>query len=189
MSKNNTVRNDLFDKNSGFDRGRGLVVEAAWRLTSLLFFLTPVPWPSAIRRTLLRCFGARIGKGFYIRARVNIHFPWKLEVGDNCWIGESCELLNLEPVVLGDNVALAHEVYLAAAGHNTRSRSMAYANRPINVRSGTWIATRAFVGPGVTIGSNCVVAACAVVIRDVPDNWIVAGNPARHISDRRVTEL
>ena len=66
-----------------------------------------------------------------------------------------------------DHVALAHDVYLAAASHDVRSRSMCYKNRPIMIKSGTWIATRAFVGPGVVIGKNCVIGACSVVMKDV----------------------
>ena len=87
-----------------------------------------------------------------------------------------------------DSVALAHEVYLAAGSHKINSESMAYDNKPILINSNTWVATRAFIGPGVTIGSNCVVAACSVVVKDVADNSIVAGNPARLIRQREITE-
>ena len=59
---------------------------------------------------LLRAFGARIGRGLYIRPRVNIHFPWKLSVGDHCWIGDRCELLSMAPIAIGSHTSLGHDV-------------------------------------------------------------------------------
>jgi putative colanic acid biosynthesis acetyltransferase WcaF len=182
------IRNDHFDGRS-LDRGRSKLVEMLWHLTKGIFFLSPWPWPSRLKRWILIKFGAKIGHGLYIRPRVNIHFPWKLRIGNHCWIGDSCEILNLEPITMEDHVALAHEVYLAAAGHNIRSRSMAYQNKPITIKRGSWIATRAYIGPGVTIGTNCVVAAGAIVVKDVPDHIIVGGNPAKPIGQREITEL
>jgi len=129
-----------------------------------------------------------VGKGLYIRPRVNIHFPWKLSIGDYCWIGERSEILNLEEVVLEDHAALAHDVYLAAAGHDIRSPTMEYKNRPITIERGAWLATRAFVGPGVRVGAQAVVAAGAVVVSDVPQGSIVGGNPAREIGVREVRD-
>ncbi|HEY0075047.1 MAG TPA: hypothetical protein VGB77_13160, partial [Abditibacteriaceae bacterium] len=161
------AQNSLFNSKQGLDRGASKSVEILWNITKCLIFLSPFPWPSRIKASLLRKFGAKVGKGLYIRPRVNIHFPWKLEIGDNCWIGDSCEFLNLEKIVMCDSVALAHEVYLAAGSHKINSESMAYDNKPILINSNTWVATRAFIGPGVTIGSNCVVAACSVVVKDV----------------------
>ena len=165
-------RHDSFTS-KGFQRGAPLLVEIAWIITKNFFFLSSWPWPSSLKSNLLRLFGARVGKGLYIRPRVNIHFPWKLSLGSYCWIGDRCEILNLEHVCLMDHVALAHDVYLAAASHDVRSRSMCYKNRPIMIKSGTWIATRAFVGPGVVIGKNCVIGACSVVMKDVIDDSLV----------------
>lgn len=172
---------------TGLERGRSRLVEVAWVLVRWMFFLTPLPWPNRIKAMLLRLFGAEVGVGVNIRPRVNIHFPWKLKLGNHCWIGDSCELLNLEPIVIEDNSALAHEVYLAAASHDIRSRSLRYANKPIVIRKGCWIATRAFIGPGVEIGEQSVVGACAVVVKSVPPYSVVTG-PQAEVRMRREFE-
>lgn len=182
-----TVDLSAFDGH-GLDRGRGRLIETAWWLCKVTIIQTNFPWPSGVRKALLRLFGAKIGSGFYIRPGVNIHFPWKFSAGDNVWIGDHCTILNLESVVIRDNAALAHEVYLAAAGHDIRSPYFAYANKPILVEEGVWIGTRAFVGPGVTVGRNAVVAAGAVVTTDVGESSIVAGIPARTIGIRQIRQ-
>ncbi len=177
------IRLDLFD-GSQFDRGRSRAVEALWMLVRWAFFDTAMPWPYAIKRAWLRLFGARIGRGVVIRTRVFVHYPWRLTVGDHCWIGDGTQLLSIAPITMEDHVALAHEVYLAAGGHDIRSRTMAPQHAPITIRSGTWIASRAFVGPGVTIERNVVVGAGAVVLKSVEPDVVVAGNPARVIRPR-----
>jgi putative colanic acid biosynthesis acetyltransferase WcaF len=182
------VRNDLFDPSVDLDRGRPLLVEIIWYLCKTTFFLSALPWPSSLKRLLLIAFGAKVGTGFVIRPRVNIHFPWKLRIGDHCWIGERTEILNLEEIILENHVALAHDVYLAAAGHDISSPTMAYKNRPIIIGEGTWIASRVFVNPGVTIGPGAVVVSGAVVTKDVPQDSIVGGNPAKEIGKRSLRE-
>lgn len=177
------VRLDLFD-NSGFDRGRPRWVEALWILTKWAFFVTPLPWPNGWKRLLLRVFGAKVGKGVIIRPGVNVHFPWRLSVGNHCWIGESAHLLSIAPITFEDHVALGHQVYIAAGSHDIRSATMAPQHAPVLVKTGTWIASRAFIGPGVTVRERVVVGAGAVVIKDVGPDVVVAGNPARVIRPR-----
>ena len=171
---------------SSLDRGRSRIFEALWWGARVLIVQTGAPWPSVIRARLLRIFGAKVGHSVYIRPGLRVHFPWKLEIGNNVWIGENTTILNLETVVLEDNTALAHEVYLAAAGHDIRSRSFDYANLPIRIRSGSWVATRAYIGPGVTVGPGAVVAASACVVSDVLENEIVGGVPAKVIGQREI---
>lgn len=172
----------------GLERGRPKFVEIIWRLTNLVVVQTSFPWPSAIRRAVLVAFGAKIGKGFYIRPSVKVHFPWKLTIGENVWIGEGCTLLNLEPIEIRSNAALAHEVYVSTGNHDLTRRDFPYANASVLIDSSTWIGTRAFVGSGVTIGRGAVVAAGAVVVKDV-DPWsVVGGVPARKISVRRLSD-
>ena len=102
------------------------------------------------------------------------------------WIGEGTTILNLEPVLLENDVALAHEVYIAAASHDVTDPNFRYANAPVTIRSGAWLATRAFIGPGVIVGNGAVVAACSVVVRDVDPFRIVAGSPARVVGERKI---
>jgi putative colanic acid biosynthesis acetyltransferase WcaF len=180
------VRNDLFDK-SQFDRGKPRVVEVAWYATKVLFFLSAWPWPTAIKSKLLRAFGSEVGVGLVIRPRVNIHFPWKLKIGDHCWIGERTEILNMANVTLEDHATLSHDVFLAAAGHDSSSASMAYKNRPIRIGRSAWVTTRAFIGPGVTVGEGAAIGAGAVVLQDVEPNSVMVGNPAVPVAIRRIT--
>ncbi len=70
---------------------------------------------------------------------------------------------NLEEVTLEDHVALANDMYLGAAGHETSSLIIAYKNRPLTMREGTWIARRVFANPRSTRGPGAVVTASAVV--------------------------
>jgi putative colanic acid biosynthesis acetyltransferase WcaF len=179
------IRLDRFTS-AGLQRGRPVGVEVAWLLVKRVFFASSLPWPAPLKAALLRGFGARVGVGLYLRPRVNIHFPWKLELGDHCWIGEGCEILNLEPFTMGDHSALAHFVYVAAAGHDVHSPTMAYANAPVHIGTGAWIGTRAFLGAGTRIGDYAVVAAGAVVVKDVPDRAVVAGVPATFVKERTI---
>ncbi len=177
------VRLDQFD-HSKIDRGRSRLVEMAWILVKVAFFTTNLPWSCALKRFLLRRFGAKIGAGVVLRPRLNIHFPWKLTIGDHCWLGDGCQILNIAPFEMQAQSALAHEVYIAAAGHDIYSATMAAKNEPILIKSGTWVASRAFIAGGVTIEEDCVIAAGAVVTRDVPRGSIVAGNPAMVVKER-----
>jgi putative colanic acid biosynthesis acetyltransferase WcaF len=178
------VRLDKFDKTVGLDRGRPFWYEAAWYLVKCVFFLSPVPWPTKLKRWLLVRFGARVGTGLVLRPRVNFHMPWKLVIGDHCWIGEGCEFLNLEPIVLSDHVVVSHRVYLAAGNHDWEDHTMPYRNAPITIERGAWVASCAFVGPGVTVGEHSIVGAGSVVTRSVPPWTVVQGNPATVVKAR-----
>lgn len=162
-----TVRLDLFDSSKGLDRGRRKHVEAAWYVVKMLFFLTAIPWPSRLKVALLRGFGAQIGAGVLIRPRVNIHMPWKLAVGDHCWIGEETWILNLEPVVVGSHCTISQRAFLCTGNHDYRSADMRYRNDAITVGDGAWIGAQVFVAPGVEIGAESVVQAGSVVAKSV----------------------
>jgi len=174
-----------FDSSS-LDRERSRPFEVLWWLFKLVFIQSAFPWPPSFKRLILIAFGAKIGRHVNLRPGINIHFPWKLRLGDNVWIGDRCTILNLEPVTMQSNSALAHEVYLAAAGHDITSPTFSYANKPITICSGAWIGTRAYIGPGVTVNEHAVVAAGSVVTKDVEAWQVVGGVPAKRISTRNI---
>ena len=136
--------------------------------------------------SLLRLFGGRVGQGVVIRSRVNITFPWRLEIGDHVWIGEEVLILSLAPVRLGSHVCLSQRAFLCTGTHDYRREDFALQTKPIIVEDSCWIAAQAFIGPGVTIGTGSVIAAGAVVVRDAPPGSLARGNPAEIVprSDR-----
>lgn len=154
-------------RGDGYDKGRGRFTQAAWFATQSLVFSQ---WwcPARFRAFLLRAFGAQVGEGVLIRHRVRVLWPWKLSIGDSCWIGEGAWLLNLEPIALGHDVCISQEAFLCTGSHDRHSPSFEFDNRPITVEAHAWIGARATVLRGVTVGAGAVVGACALVTRDVP---------------------
>jgi putative colanic acid biosynthesis acetyltransferase WcaF len=152
---------------AGYDKGRSRIAQAAWFATMNLVFSA---WwcPARLRVSLLRAFGARVGENVLIRHRVRVLWPWKLAVGDNCWIGEGVWILNLEPVMLGHDVCLSQESFLCAGSHDPESPTFEFDNGPISIADGAWVGARATVLRRVTIGPGVVVPAGAVIRRDLP---------------------
>lgn len=178
------MRLDLFSAAKGLDRGRSKLVEIAWYLCKCAFFLSALPWPGALKRALLRLFGARLGRGIVIKPRVNIHFPWKLTLGDHCWLGEECWLLNFEPFEIGDHVCISQRAFLCGGNHDFRAADFPYRNAPIRVQRGAWIGAGVFVAPGVTVGEYAVATAGSIVVQDLPVGQICSGNPCRPVKPR-----
>jgi len=178
------IRNDLFDPRQGSDRGRSLLVETLWYVSKCLLFLTPWPVPSAIKRSVLRWFGANVGRGVVIKPRVNVHFPWKLSIGDFAWIGEEVFILNFEPVIIGAHCCISQRVFLCTGNHDYRQVNIPYRNQPITVADGAWVGAQSFVAPGVTIGLETVIAAGSVVTRNQPEQTVCGGNPCVPIRNR-----
>lgn len=168
--------------NRDFDRGAPLWKEALWRLCQGFFFQPLWHLPSSVRVFWLRRFGAKIGRGAVIRAGVNVHFPWRLEMGEHVWLGEDVVLLNLAPIRLGSNVCVSQRAFLCTGSHDYRKPGFDLQTSPIRVGNGSWIAAMAFIGPGVEIGAGSVVAAGAVVIKPVAGGVVVAGNPAQELA-------
>jgi putative colanic acid biosynthesis acetyltransferase WcaF len=163
---------------AGYDKGRGPLTQILWFAVSGLIL---AHWwcPNAVRCTVLRWFGAEIGPGTLIRHRVRIHWPWKLVIGANTWVGEGAWILNLEPVTIGDDVCISQEALLCTGSHDRRSPTFEFDNAPIRVGDGAWIAVRATVLRGTSIGCNAVVGATALVASDVaPGTTVLAPHAA-----------
>lgn len=170
---------DLEGYKSGLDRGAPAWKEALWRLVKIPFFLFPAPLPSRLRAAILAAFGAKIGSGTVIRSGVDISFPWRFSCGDHVWLGEGAKFLTLAEICLGSHVCVSQDAFLCTGSHDFRSPQFPLIARPIRVGDGCWIAARAFVGPGATIGEGSLLAACSVAIKDVPPGHMVTGNPGK----------
>jgi putative colanic acid biosynthesis acetyltransferase WcaF len=178
------TRLDQFDGSLGLDRGRSKAFEMVWYLVKCLFFLSPLPWPTKMKCAILRAFGAKVGEGVNIKPRVNIHFPWKLELGDWCWLGEEVFLLNFEPIRIGSHACISQRVFLCGGNHDYRDPAFRYRNGTIEVGEGAWVGAQCFVGPGVEIGDEAVCAAGSIITKNLSSNHIYAGNPAKVIGIR-----
>jgi putative colanic acid biosynthesis acetyltransferase WcaF len=151
-----------------------------WFFVQHLFFKSPV-LPSNFRRLLLRLFGASVGSGVLIRRGVRVHFPWNLEIGDDCWIGEEVWFINHEKITIGSNVCISQRSMICSGGHDYRSASLRYAHKPVVIKDGAWVCLDAKVLPGVMIGECSVVSAGEIVRKSLPDYSMLVGGQVRPI--------
>jgi putative colanic acid biosynthesis acetyltransferase WcaF len=105
-------------------------------------------------------------------------------VGDGVTIGGGVQLYSVGRIFIGDGAIISQGAHLCGASHDVNSPKFYLLVGDIVIKSNAWVAAEAFIGPGVSIGSNAVVAARAVVMRDVQEGTIVAGNPARQVGLR-----
>lgn len=137
--------------------------------------------PSILRKRILIFFGAHLGNRAVLRPGIKIHFPWNLEVGDDCWIGEDVWFINHERIKIGSNVCISQRSIVCSGGHDYRSSSLNYAHKAIEIKDGAWICLDAKVLPGVTIGECSVVSAGEVVRKSLPDFTMLVGGQIRPI--------
>jgi putative colanic acid biosynthesis acetyltransferase WcaF len=178
------VRLKDFDASIGLDRGSGKVKEILWYLIKMVFFLSAMPYPTALKCFILRLFGAKVGSGVNIKPRVNIHFPWKLVIGNNVWIGEEAFLLNFEMLRIGNDVCISQRAFICGGNHDYRIPSMPYRNGPVTLEDGCWVGANCFIGPNITIGTDTIVTAGSIVTASLEDNGIYKGNPIKLIKAR-----
>jgi putative colanic acid biosynthesis acetyltransferase WcaF len=136
------------------------------------------------RRFLLRMFGAKIGRKTMIRRTSRVYYPWKFSMGELSSLGDRAEIYNLGPVTIGARVTVSQLAYVCAGTHDFTKESMPLLTPSITIEDDVWICAKAFVGPGITVHQGAVVAAAAVVVKDVAPWSIVGGNPAKFIKER-----
>jgi putative colanic acid biosynthesis acetyltransferase WcaF len=176
------VRLDLYSA-EGFDRGRSAWVEALWLLVQRVFLTSPL-WGMQLRILVLRLFGARIGRGVTIKPGVRVKFPWRLQVGNHCWIGECVWLDNLAEIRIGNHCCLSQGAYLCTGSHDWRRVRFDLVVKPIALEDEVWLAARSVVGPGVTARRGAVLSLGSVATRDLLPWHIHQGVPARPAKPR-----
>ncbi|NJN48670.1 MAG: colanic acid biosynthesis acetyltransferase WcaF [Alkalinema sp. RL_2_19] len=139
---------------------------------------------SAVKVLILRCFGATIGEGVRIKNGVRIKFPWRLTLGNHVWIGEDAWFDNLAPITVGDHACISQAVYLCTGNHDWTSPQFDLRVAPITIKAGAWVAARAVIGPGVTVGTGAILGLGSTTSRSLLPMTIYAGNPAVSLKPR-----
>ena len=190
MSDENTrqsVRLDLFD-NSWFSARRPLLTRMLWMAANEVFFATGVPWPSSFKAWVLRRFGATIGKDVIIKNRVNIKYPWNLEVGDFTWIGEGVWIDSLTTVRIGAHACLSQGCMIETGNHDWSDVRFGLLVSPVVIEDGAWAAVRSTLLPGARLSSHSVLAGGSVLSGATEPYSVYAEVPAVRARERRVSQ-
>jgi maltose O-acetyltransferase len=144
-----------------------------------------------LRLFFYRLAGAKIGPHSKIHMQARLYDPRHLSIGHDTIIGEKATLDGRRQLphshgglTIGNHVDVASEVMIWTSEHDLESETFCAIEAPVVIKDYVFIGPRAIILPGVTIGQGAVVAAGAVVTKDVPDRAIVAGIPAKIISER-----
>lgn len=152
-----------------------------WTAWSLRRVSKVGPRPIVLGNPAVDATDLEVGDDFKVwsaHRRTVISGPGRIRIGDRVFVNCGTTIIAVKEIVIGDDVALANEVYiLDSNSHGIEGKAPVEA--PVRIGDGTWVGNRAMILPGVTIGRRVVVAAGAVVTHDVPDDCLVAGNPAR----------
>ncbi len=167
--------------------GAGWLKRAIWFVINALVFLNPLFPFYGLKRGVLRLFGGKIGKGVIIKPRVNIKYPWNIEIGNHTWIGEKAWIDSLEKVTIGDNVCISQGALLLCGNHNYKRTSFDLIVGMINIEDGVWIGAGSVVGPGVVLGSHSVLTTGSVTGGHLEPYTVYQGNPAKALRTREIS--
>lgn len=158
--------------------------EASFVTKELLVKMNNSSNPTEIRDILSQITGSEIDKSVDVFTPLYINYGKHTKIGKNVFINFDCTFLDLGGITIEDSVLIAPKVSLLSEGHpippETRHSLMV---GHIHIKKNAWIGANATILQGVTIGENSVVAAGSVVSKDVPDNVIVGGTPAKIIKE------
>ena len=137
-----------------------------------------------IRQLFSKLIGRKVSDDFRVFPPFTTDFGKNIHLGENVFINSGCRFQDQGGIYIGDNVLIGHNVVLATLNHEENPKKRGnLAPAPIKIAADVWIGSNATVLPGVTIGKGAIVAAGAVVTKDVAENTVVGGIPARYIRD------
>lgn len=158
------------------------IAQACNDAKKLLLLLNSTADPSEVRSLLNQITGNEIDETTTVFTPLNINYGRHTKIGKNVFVNFDCVFLDLGGITIEDNVLIAPKVSLLSEGHPVKPGIRAtLTTGHIHIRKNAWIGAGAIIMQGVTIGENAIVAAGAVVSKDVPDNVIVGGIPAKII--------
>ncbi|RZK40031.1 MAG: sugar O-acetyltransferase [Pedobacter sp.] len=158
------------------------MMEASFATKKLLVQMNNATEPEEIRSFLSQIIGSKIDGTVNVFTPLHINYGKNINIGKNVFINFDCVFLDMGGITIEDNVQIAPKVSLLSEGHPTSIADRhSLVPKPIHIKKNAWIGANATILPGVTIGENAVVAAGSVVSKDVPDNTVVGGIPAKFL--------
>lgn len=156
-------------------------IQEALRTEQLLFKLNNAqPHTDEYDKLVKELFTGGFGEGSAIRTPVYMNLANNIHIGKNVTIMPYFKCMSAGNIYIGDNTMIALNVSVITNNHNLYER-MKITVGDIHIGKNVWIGANATILPGVNIGDNAVIGACAVVTKDVPNGAVVAGNPAKQI--------
>ncbi len=155
-----------------------------WYAVNIIFFKNPFNIFSGLKVALLKSFGASVGAGLLVKPGVNIKYPWKLTIGDHCWIGEEVWIDNLSEITMGNSVTLSQGAMLLTGSHDHTKEKFDFISFPIVLEDGVWVGAKAIVFGGVTAGSHSILGISSVAEKNLQPYIIYKGNPAVPVIER-----
>jgi putative colanic acid biosynthesis acetyltransferase WcaF len=135
----------------------------------------------------LKIFGAKIFGAPFVHQRARIQIPWNLTLEDRACLGDRANAYSLGPIIIKNAATVAQEAYLCAGTHDFDDPRLPLKTAGITIGENAFVGARAVILPGVHVGRGAVIGAGSVVTRDVPENVICAGNPAKVLRQRKKT--
>lgn len=163
-------------------RARFEAVQRAVRLSARLSDIGFDDLPG-LAAAFAELIGKPVGERFMVIPPFSTDCGVNITVGRNVFINQGCQFMDMGGLTIGDDVMIGPKVTIVTAGHPTApaERRNGITMKPVAIGNNVWIGAAATILPGVTVGDGAVIAAGAVVSRDVPANTMAAGVPARVI--------
>lgn len=141
-----------------------------------------------IRRVTFRLAGIKLGSRTAIHIGARFYEPKNISIGEGTIIGDHATLDGRASLTIGNHVDIASEVMVFNSHHDIDDPDFSPIEKPVLIGDYVFIGPRAVILPGVTLGKGAVIAAGAVVTKDVPEYMVAAGVPAKIIRPRRLTD-
>lgn len=156
------------------------MMEASFATKKLSVQMNNASEPEEIRSFLSKITETEIDETVTVFTPLHINYGKHTKIGKNVFINFDCVFLDLGGITIEDNVLIAPKVSLLSEGHPTSgTHRHSLIPKPILIKKNAWIGANSTILQGVTIGENAIVAAGSIVSKDVPDNTIVGGIPAK----------
>lgn len=181
----NAAHTKPLEGGASFSLGNRLT-RVVWMATWLVFARFTPPPLHAWRRLVLRAFGAQIGRGARVHGSASVWLPANLILGENTLIGPGARIYNQGQICIGARSVVSQRAHICASTHDLRDPEFQLVLRPVTIGAQCWVASEAFVGPGVCMGDRAVLGARAALFSDAAPDGVYAGNPAQFVKPRQL---